>query len=72
MEREPTPVTRDPSYEDVMDVKLGREPDYRTIAMELVWRCLRCGFQTPRAADPPDRCPSCGGPREDFVAITED
>ena len=72
MARSPAPVTKDERYEDVMRVKAGQEPDYRTIAMELVWRCTRCGFQTTRVAEPPAICPSCGGPKEDFVALTED
>lgn len=40
--------------------------------MELVWRCLRCGYQVDGPADPPQRCPVCGASREDFVLLIED
>lgn len=67
-----SPVADDPLYGDVLDVKTGVAPEYRTVAMELVWRCLGCGLQIPRGEPTPGRCPSCGGPREDFAAVTED
>ncbi len=47
-------------------------PEVRTAATELVWRCSRCGYLTPNAGDPPDRCPECGAPREEFYRVTED
>ncbi len=72
MPQDELPASEDERYGDVMRVKAGAEADYRTVAMELVWRCLGCGLLATRVAEPPDRCPSCGGPREDFVAVTED
>jgi len=47
-------------------------PEVRTAATELVWRCAVCGYQTPRTNGPPDRCPDCGAPREQFYRPTED
>ena len=47
-------------------------PEVRTAATELVWRCARCGYLMPRAKGPPDRCPDCGAPREEFYRVTED
>lgn len=40
--------------------------------MELVWRCLRCGYLLDAAPDPPERCPVCGARREEFILVTED
>ena len=54
------------------DVPEGLPPDVRAAATELVWRCSRCGYLLPRAEGPPDRCPDCGAPREDFYRVTED
>ncbi len=39
--------------------------------MELIWKCLRCGY-IARGQDPPESCPHCKGPREDFVRVEED
>lgn len=39
--------------------------------LNLVWRCLRCGH-TVSAHEPPDRCPDCGAPREEFEHVEED
>lgn len=48
-------------------------PEVRTAATELIWRCSCCGFQQLRRdGGPPDRCPNCGAPREDFYLVTED
>jgi rubrerythrin len=47
-------------------------PETRTAATELVWRCSRCGLLRLRDDGPPDRCPDCGAPREDFYLVTED
>lgn len=58
--------------DDVAALHRGEEPEGRTFAMELVWRCLRCGYLRPRTQDPPDACPDCGAPRQEFVAVTED
>jgi rubrerythrin len=41
------------------------------MAMELIWKCLRCGYIT-QAGDPPDRCPNCGAGREEFEHVEED
>jgi rubredoxin len=40
--------------------------------MELIWRCGDCGYVVHRPASPPDRCPDCGAPRENFYLVTED
>jgi rubrerythrin len=37
----------------------------------LIWQCLKCGYALV-AKDPPDKCPDCGAPREEFVLIEED
>jgi len=37
----------------------------------LIWQCLKCGYVTP-AKDPPDRCPECHAPREEFLLVEED
>jgi len=55
--------------EDVPEVL---PPEVRAAATELVWRCSRCGYLLPRAEGPPDRCPDCGAPREEFYRVTED
>ncbi len=47
-------------------------PDVRAAATELIWQCGNCGYQRPRAEGPPDRCPDCGAPREEFYRVTED
>ncbi len=47
-------------------------PETRAAATELLWRCGRCGYQRPRAEGPPERCPDCGAPREEFYRVTED
>jgi CBS domain-containing protein len=40
--------------------------------MELVWRCLDCGYQLLGAPVPPASCPDCGTPKENFMLVTED
>jgi rubrerythrin len=37
----------------------------------LIWQCLKCGYALV-AKEPPDRCPDCGAPREEFALIDED
>ncbi|HSE95118.1 MAG TPA: hypothetical protein VLD61_04465 [Methylomirabilota bacterium] len=39
--------------------------------MVLVCRCLRCGY-VQSGEDPPERCPYCGAPPEDFELVEED
>jgi len=39
--------------------------------MELIWKCLRCGYIT-QAGEPPDTCPNCGAGREEFEHVEED
>ena len=48
------------------------EPTHRTAALELVWRCLRCGELWLRQDAAPEACPNCGAPPEEFVLVTED
>ncbi|WP_336025121.1 DUF7130 family rubredoxin-like protein [Halobellus salinisoli] len=37
----------------------------------LLWRCVNCG-ELGDLDEIPDRCPGCGGPREDLYAYLED
>lgn len=39
--------------------------------MAIVWKCMSCGHHVQRD-QPPARCPSCRGPREQFVLVEED
>jgi rubrerythrin len=48
------------------------DPAQRTAALELVWRCLRCGELWVRQEQPPESCPNCGAPPEELVLVTED
>ena len=48
------------------------EPTHRTAALELVWRCLHCGELWLREDAPPEACPNCGAPPEEFVLVSED
>ena len=50
----------------------GQEVDARTAHMELTWRCLNCGYTTERSPDPPEVCPNCGKPKEEFESVIED
>lgn len=42
-----------------------------TVTVELVWKCLRCGYHL-QADAAPARCPHCQAPREEFVLVEED
>jgi len=42
-----------------------------TMLLYLIWQCLKCGYTTV-GKDPPDRCPECHAPREEFVLVEED
>ena len=42
-----------------------------TVAVELVWKCLRCGHHVQTEAAPA-ACPHCQAPREEFVLVEED
>ena len=42
-----------------------------TVGIELVWKCLKCGHHEP-GKSPPDACPSCQAPREEFILVEED
>ena len=44
----------------------------RTSFMELLWVCGDCGEHYPRAQTCPEQCTSCGGPKQNFYAPTED
>ena len=39
--------------------------------LTILWKCLRCGYQVV-AENPPEQCPDCGAPREEFVHVEED
>jgi len=42
-----------------------------TTAMAIIWKCLICGHHQ-QGDQPPDHCPSCGAPKEEFVLVEED
>ena len=44
----------------------------RTSFMELLWVCGDCGEHYARARTVPEQCTSCGGPKQNFYAPTED
>ena len=44
----------------------------RAEAMELLWRCERCGRIGHRKDGVPKVCPDCGAPRGEIVFVTED
>ena len=44
----------------------------RTSFMELLWVCGDCGEHYARAQTCPEKCTSCGGPKQNFYAPTED
>jgi rubrerythrin len=39
--------------------------------MAIVWKCLICGYHQ-QDDRPPEHCPNCGAPREEFVLVEED
>jgi rubrerythrin len=43
--------------------------------MELTYKCLTCGYIHTchgQCGDPPEKCPDCGAPKENFVEVEED
>ena len=50
----------------------GHEASGRTLVMELISRCLQCGWTVLRQQPLPDACPRCGAPKENFALVTED
>ncbi|HEY5039803.1 MAG TPA: hypothetical protein VIJ93_12095 [bacterium] len=56
--------------------KSGLSSDYRYDAnqdqVEILWKYLRFGELMPRGSQPPDKCPSCGAPKTEFVLLDED
>ena len=58
--------------EEIKRVHHGQVPDLRPIGMELVWRCLNCGFLMSRDKELPEQCPQCGAPKTEFEAVIED
>jgi rubrerythrin len=40
-------------------------------AMAIVWKCLVCGYHQ-QDDQPPEHCPNCGAPKEEFVLVEED
>ena len=39
--------------------------------MNLVWKCLTCGF-LHQGKGPPEKCPNCQAPKEEFEFVEED
>jgi rubrerythrin len=37
----------------------------------LIWQCLRCGYALV-GEDPPEKCPNCGAPGDQFIVLEED
>ena len=58
--------------EETRRVHHGEVPEFRPIDMELLWKCLSCGFLFPRDAEPPTECPGCGAAETEFEAVVED
>jgi rubrerythrin len=58
--------------EQIEKVHHGQVPEFRPIDMELVWKCLQCGYLLPRDQELPERCPQCGAPETEFEAVIED
>jgi len=44
----------------------------RTAQLELIWRCLICGYVWHRKEPLLQKCPNCGAPKEEFVLVSED
>ncbi len=63
---------REKLEDEIEDVHKGKVDEYRAIDMELVWKCLQCGYLTSRERPAPSSCPRCGAPETDFEAIVED
>jgi rubrerythrin len=55
--------------EETRRIHHGEVPEFRAIDMELLWKCLNCGFLIPRDAEPPTVCPECGAPESQFEAL---
>jgi rubrerythrin len=41
------------------------------VYMTKKWRCTVCGY-IHEGAEPPDECPLCGAPKEDFEEVTDE
>ncbi len=37
----------------------------------LIWQCMVCGYAVV-AENPPEKCPDCGAPQEQFLLVEED
>ncbi|MEK7828597.1 MAG: rubredoxin-like domain-containing protein [Deltaproteobacteria bacterium] len=43
--------------------------------MELIYKCLVCGYIHTchgQCGDPPEKCPDCGASKENFTEVEED
>lgn len=58
--------------EEVERVHHGEVREYRPIDMELLWRCIQCGFLMSRDKELPEQCPQCGAPKTEFESVIED
>lgn len=42
------------------------------LVITLIWRCLNCGYLHHDKAQPPEHCPECNVPKEEFELFEED
>ena len=54
------------------DIDVVAPISVRPNAMELLWVCGDCGEHYPRARQCPEKCNSCGAPKQNFYAPIED
>lgn len=51
------------------DAQLGGLEDERGAGAMRKWKCNICGY-IHEGDQPPDKCPVCGAPKEEFVEVT--
>lgn len=59
------------THDEIGTLSLEHAPGRSVGEGYLVWRCLACG-ELGDIERLPDRCPNCGGPREELYAYLED
>ena len=55
--------------ENIYSILLLRESG--GMYMTKKWRCTVCGY-IHEGPEPPDECPLCGAPKEDFEEVTDE